>query len=265
MGDAPAEEVGLDVVIVHFNTPCRLRSGLKSLDTTRFERLQRVVVVDNASPDRTVERIADEFPEVEFHFNGQNLGFATACNQGIRATNAAYCMLLNPDALITTPALETLLRYMENHVEVGVVAPRLINADGSLQLSCRRFPKLLPVLLRASRLANIVPAPVDDYLMRDWDHTQPGAVDWVIGACMLLRRDAVEQERLLDEDFFLYYEDTDLCRRLSDAGWEVHYEPAALVRHEHQRESASLLPGRAACAHLRSLIRLFRKHRFAFW
>jgi GT2 family glycosyltransferase len=265
MRDVPVKECGVDVVIVHYNTPLHLHRCLVSLFSTPFDRLRRVVVIDNASRDRSVEGMTQEFPGVQFRFNDQNQGFATACNEGIRVTKAAYCLLLNPDTLITAPAIATLLRFMENHANAGIVAPQMLNADGSLQLSCRRFPKLLPVLLRATRMASLAPGPVDQYLMRDWDHTQGGPVDWVIGACMLLRRTAVESEGLLDERFFLYYEDTDLCRRLSASGWGVHYEPAALVRHEHRRESASLFPGRAARAHFCSLFRLFRKHRFALW
>jgi N-acetylglucosaminyl-diphospho-decaprenol L-rhamnosyltransferase len=258
-------DTGVDVVIVHYDTPCHLRCCLESLFGSAFGRLRQVVVVDNASPHRNVEQIAIEFPQVAFLFNRHNRGFAAGCNQGINVTRAPFCLLLNPDAVITGPALETLLAGMAAHSDAGIVAPRMLNRDGGLQMSCRRYPTLIAVLQRAARLERLCPGPVDDYLMRDWDHAQQRQVDWVIGACMLLRRAAVIEVGLLDEDFFMYYEDTDLCQRLGTAGWRVYYEPTAIVRHEHRRESARLLPRRATRAHVSSLVRLFCKHRFAFW
>jgi len=256
---------GVDVVIVHYNTPIQLRKCLVSLCDKCPDRFQQIVVVDNASPDRRVEQIANEFPLVRFRFNSKNLGFATASNEGIMATESPYCLLLNPDTTMTCDAVEAMMTGMVDHADAGIVAPRMQNLDGSLQMSCRRYPTLMAVLLRATHFLGGNLRPVDDYLMREWDHAQLREVDWVIGACMLLRRVAVEEIGLLDDAFFMYYEDTDLCRRLSNAGWRVYYEPKANVTHEHRRESANFLPGRATRAHARSLVRLFCKHRFVLW
>ena len=255
----------VDVVIVHYNTPSLLRSCLASLSADPCSSTQQTVVIDNASPDRTVEDVAVEFPTVIFRCQQSNLGFAAACNEGIRSTQAPFCLVLNPDTLVTGQAIATILETMADRADAGIVAPRLVSTDGRLQMSCRRYPTLLAVFLRALRLGGLLPGPLDDYLMREWDHAEQRRVDWVIGGCMLLRRAAVEEIGLLDEGFFLYYEDTDLARRLTKAGWSVYYEPAATVRHEHRRESAVLFPGRATRAHFRSLVRLFRKHRFALW
>ena len=255
----------VDVVIVHYDTPSLLRRCLAVLSDLPGDLLGQVVVVDNASPNSSLAPMPAEFPRVEFQCNQDNLGFATACNQGIAATRSRYCLLLNPDALVSDAALRALRASMEDHAEAGAVAPRMANPDGSLQWSCRRFPNLRAVLLRASRLDGIFPGPVDEYLMRDWDHDEVRIVDWAIGGCLLLRRAAVEEVGLLDEGFFMYYEDADLGRRLQAKGWAVYYEPSAVVRHEHRRESAQCIPGRAACAHLRSLVRLFRKHRLPLW
>ena len=148
------------------------------------------------------------------------------------------------------------------HPQAGVLAPRLVYADGQLQLSVRRFPTLRAILLRAVRLDGLFPAAPRRYLMQDWDHGQGRVVDWVMGACLLLRRAALEEVGLLDEGFFMYYEDMDLCQRMWRQGWQVWYEPSIAVRHEHQRNSASLVPNRLTWVHLRSLVRLFRKHRF---
>lgn len=252
-------------MIVHYDTSDHLRSCLESLHADPVARLGQILVVDNASPDRTVEQIATEFPEVRFRFSGRNRGFATACNEGLRLTEASYCLLLNPDTTVDASVCKALLDCITERADAGIVVPRMLNMDGTLQHSCRRFPTLLAVLLRGTRLDGLIAGPVNEYLMRDWDHAERRQVDWSIGACMLLRRKAVEDVGLLDEGFFMYYEDTDLCRRLADVGWKVYYEPTATVKHEHRRQSASLVPRRATRAHFHSLIRLFRKHGLSWW
>lgn len=254
----------VDVVIVHYNTHAMLQRCLAAVCRIGKDVVGRIVVIDNDSPVRVVEQIAAAFPRVELICNRRNVGFAAACNQGI-AGGAADCLLLNSDTWIESSAVEALVSSMATHPEAGIVAPRLVNPDGSLQWSCRRYPTLLAVLVRGARLDALFPAPVDDYLMREWDHRGARPVDWAIGACLLLRRAAFEAVGPFDDGFFLYYEDTDLCRRMQLAGWSVIYEPAAIVSHEHRRESARLVPSRAHVAHLRSLIRLFRKHRFPLW
>jgi len=254
----------LGIVIVHYNTPKLLRACLGQLESDPPRLPCDVVVVDNASAADPVRELACAFPRVRFLRNDANLGFARASNQGLRATAAPYCLLLNPDALAAGPALDHLVEVLETTPRAGAVAPRLAGTDGRLQLSCRRFPKLRVLLARATRLDCLLPRLADAYLMRDWDHAQERVVDWAMGACLLLRRAALDQVGLLDEGFFMYYEDLDLCRRLGQAGWEVRYTPAVTVVHAHQRGSARLLPNRLAWIHLRSLARLVRKHRLAW-
>jgi GT2 family glycosyltransferase len=253
----------LSIIIVHYDTSGLLRQCLSSLCAEDLPC--EIVVLDNASPDPSVRQLPHEFPRVRFVFNEENVGFARACNQGIRMGQGKYCMLLNPDAVIDGAARRSLVASMEGHPEAGLVAPRLVNPDGSLQLSVRRFPSLAAIGLRILRLDRLFRGPVDRYLMRDWNHGEGRVVDWVMGACMLLRRKAVEEVGLLDEKFFMYYEDIDLCYRMGQKGWKVRYEPGIAVRHEHQRDSASWVPNRLVWVHLRSLVRLFRKHRFPWW
>ena len=253
----------VDVVIVHYNTAAAmLRSCLDAVCAIGDGLLGRVVVVDNGSADPAVEQIRAAFPDVELICNRRNLGFAAACNKGMAAAESSYCLLLNPDAQIDERALRALLDCMTQHADAGVVAPRLINPDGSLQWSCRRYPTVPALLARGARLGALFKGPLDHYLMRDWDHRELRPVDWATGACLLLRRAALDEVGPLDERFFLYCEDTDLCRRMQLAEWKVYYEPAATVTHVHRRESAKLIPSRAHIFHLWSLLLLFRKHRF---
>jgi len=252
-------EPGLAIIIVHYDTPELLRACLAHLASDPPALEYRILVVDNASPGARVREVAGEFPDVEFHYNARNVGFARACNQGIRATAGPYCLLLNPDALLGSAAIRDLVELLAFHPFIGAAAPRLVNPDGSVQWSCRRFPTLRVLLIRAARLDRLFRRTADAYLMRDWDHAAPRRVDWALGACLLLRRDAVEGVGLLDGGFYMYYEDVDLCYRLRAGGWETWYVPQAVVPHVHQRGSATLWPGRLARAHARSLVRLWRK------
>jgi GT2 family glycosyltransferase len=255
----------LSVLIVHYNTPDLLRQCLASIAAAEVDFSFEVIVIDNASPDVSVKTLAAEFPRVIFHFNSGNLGFARANNQGIQMGQGRYYMLLNPDACIDADGISGLTEFMENHPDAGATGPMLVYPDGELQLSCRRFPTFRTLLLRMGRLDRLVPGPVRHYLMQDWDHQSVSEVDWVIGACMILRREALDRVGLLDEDFFMYYEDIDLCLRLWQGGWKVYYNPEVTVRHEHQRSSAALLPNRLTYEHARSLFYLFGKHRLAWW
>ena len=242
-----------------------LRACLSSVLTSQPDLPAEVIVIDNASPDPAVRNLPQEFPQVRFEFNAENPGFARSSNQGIRMGQGEYVMLLNPDALIDGEGIQGMVALMEARRDVGIAAPKLIGPDGELQLSCRRFPTLRAVLQRGSRLDGVFPGAVRSYLMQDWDHEAGREVDWVMGACVVLRRAALKEVGLLDEGFFMYYEDIDLCYRMGQGGWKVYYHPEVTVQHEHQRASASLLPNRLTYEHARSAVRLFRKHGFSWW
>ncbi len=259
----PDQQVG--IIIVHHQTPELLQRCLRQLSAQTAAFPVTTLVVDNASPGMAVRELVAAFPEVQFILNPDNVGFARACNQGMRAVTAPFCLLLNPDALPDAEALDWLVQLMRDYPRAGVVAPRLLNPDGSLQYSCRRFPTARVLFIRAARLDRLFRRTVDRYLMRDWDHGVQRPVDWAIGACLLLRRAALDDVGWLDERFFLYYEDLDLCHRMWQRGWDVRYEPAATVRHEHQRGSAARWLNRLAWVHACSLVRLLRKHRLGWW
>jgi GT2 family glycosyltransferase len=221
----------LSVVIVSYNTREMTLDCLRAL----FDGLQgleaEVWVVDNASKDNSVEAIRAAFPSVQIIENPRNAGFGAANNLALARARGKYLLLLNSDAFPKPGALPALARYLEEHPEVGVVGPRLLNADGSLQVSCWKFPSPLRAWFEALGLAAAFPDhPIfGDYFR--WAHDSERRVDFVIGACLALRREVYEQVGGFDEDFFLYSEETDWQKRIAGAGWPIVFLPSAEVTH----------------------------------
>jgi N-acetylglucosaminyl-diphospho-decaprenol L-rhamnosyltransferase len=245
----------VDVVIVSYNSRDRLRACVEPLLAAPSTN---VIVVDNASPDASLEAVRDlPLTAIQLPHNG---GFAHGVNAGWRAGSSPYVLLLNPDARIDGSSIEALVLALEQDSGLGAAAPRIVDEDGSLDYSQRRFPRLRSTYARAFFLHRLFPsAPWTDELVRDEEaYARRGSPDWVSGACVLLRRQALEELDGLDEGFFMYGEDIDLCRRLRAAGYELLYEPAALVHHEGGASAprAHLLPVLAA-----SRIRYAAKHR----
>ncbi len=253
----------LSVIIVsansgHFLPPClaALQQGLAGLQA-------EVLLVDNACADASAALTRAVFPGARIIRREQRCGFAQANNLAADLAAGRYLLLLNPDTEVAPDALPGLVGYLEEHPRVGIVGARLLNSDGTLQHSCRTFPTLRSIFLRGLPFCPeaLRRSAVRKYLMSDWDHADSRPVDWVMGACLCARRGAVEEVGLLDEGFFLYYEDIDWCFRMWQKKWEVHYVPEAVVLHHHQRASARSLFSRATRTHLRSVLRLFVKHR----
>ncbi|MDP6418749.1 MAG: glycosyltransferase, partial [Candidatus Krumholzibacteria bacterium] len=193
--------------------------------------------------------------------NGSNLGYARAVNQGLRAGSGDLFLVLNPDVKAEPGSIDILTDYLESHPHVGIVGSRLLNEDGSLQHSCRSFYTLWTILLRRTPLKKLFPKSraLRHHLMLDYDHASPRRVDWILGACMMARRSAVEEVGGMDERFFLYFEDVDWCTRMAKRGWEVHYEPASLMNHVHKRASAKNPFSRSLVAHLSSFLHYYEK------
>jgi N-acetylglucosaminyl-diphospho-decaprenol L-rhamnosyltransferase len=242
------------VVIVNWNGGDLLARALGSVRESAPAVVVELVLVDNASTDDSVTQ-ARAGGGVTVIRNPENLGFARASNQGIRESRGRHVVLLNPDAELLPGALETLVGYMDREPRVGAAGPALLNPDGSLQPSGWPFPQL-PALLAIH--------PALRWLARDEaprngrDRERPADVDEVSGACMILRRAALDGIGLFDERFFLYFEDVDLCLRLRRAGWRVAHVPAARVVH-HWRSRTDPSPD-AQLHHLRSKLRYVRKH-----
>jgi GT2 family glycosyltransferase len=205
--------------------------------------------------------VESEFPEVRLLRNSSNLGYAKGVNLGIECASAEYFLILNPDIETGPDPIERLWDFMEKTPDAGIVGGKLLNPDGTLQMSCRVFYTVPVVLLRRTFLGRVFPdsKAVRRHLMQDWDHGSDRQVDWVIGACMMVRREAYENVGGMDERFFLYLEDVDWCYRMKKHGWKVYYVHSSVMTHHYRRTSAAGLPGRALLSHLLSALRYYDK------
>jgi N-acetylglucosaminyl-diphospho-decaprenol L-rhamnosyltransferase len=231
----------VDAVIVSYNSSDTLRDCVEPL--TAIPGVT-VTVVDNDSTDGSLETIAD-LPATRIE-SGRNGGFSFGCNVGLAAGDAPLVLFLNPDARLEPPALAAMVAALEAHPSAGLVGPRLLDEDGELMPSRRRFPRVTSTWSQAFFLHRLLPrARWVDEVDRRWDdYLESDEPEWVSGACMLARRELLERIGGLDEGFFLYCEDTDLCARIRAAGFTIRYEPDAVVHHMGGRSAPrqSLLP-----------------------
>jgi len=251
----------VSVVVVSYNSGDSVSDCLESLRRGARSVSLEAIVVDNASSDGTAGRVSERFPWVRVAANDENVGYARAVNQGIGLSHGRYVLVLNPDIAVEDGAVDRLVRFMDETRDAGLCASKLLNPDGTLQYSCRRFYTFWTLLLRRSFLGRVLrnSRAIADYLMLDYDHVEARPVDWVIGACMMVRREALHDFGPMDERFFLYFEDVDWCYRVWQAGWRVYYVPASVMRHRHARASASLRRSRHVVAHATSLFHFYEK------
>jgi N-acetylglucosaminyl-diphospho-decaprenol L-rhamnosyltransferase len=245
----------VDVVVVSYNSRSHLRSCLAPLAGADDVKM---IVVDNASEDGSIDSVRDlPIRCVELT---DNHGFAYACNVGWKHGDSPYVLFLNPDATIDRQSLHRLVNGLKGDRSIGVAAPKIVDSEGALEFSQRRFPRPVSTFSQALFLHRFFPrAWWADELIRDPEpYTTPRRVDWVSGACVLVRRDLLERLGGWDDGFFLYCEDIDLCKRAQEAGFGVLFEPSALAVHVGGTSvpRASLLPTLAA-----SRVRYAKKHR----
>jgi N-acetylglucosaminyl-diphospho-decaprenol L-rhamnosyltransferase len=219
----------LSIIIVNWNTCSLLEECLASIYRCPPEVSFEVWVVDNASTDGSLKMLRDCFPQVNLISNSENPGFARANNQGIQQSSGDFVLLLNPDTYVKPQALDHLVRFLEANPAAGGVGARLLNPDQSLQVSCYPTPTLVREFWRLFHLDLLKPYAV--YPMQEWDLNEPREVDILMGACLLLRRQTFEQIGLLDEDYFIYSEEVDLCYRVRQSGWCLYWVPRAEVVH----------------------------------
>jgi N-acetylglucosaminyl-diphospho-decaprenol L-rhamnosyltransferase len=220
----------ISVVVVSFNTRDRLDACLESvLD----EQPSSVIVVDNASTDGSADAVRRRHPDVLLQANSENVGYGAAANQGGAVCAEPYVVILNADTRVRPGALAALSAELDEHETAAVVAPRLLNDDGTIQGSCFRFPAPLETTLRTTFLGNVVdriPRLRDRYRYA-YSPAAPERVPWALGAALAIRREAFTAVGGFDESFFMYSEEVDLCYRLAASGWETRFTPVAEVVH----------------------------------
>lgn len=251
----------VSVCIVSWNVADDLRACLESIRAQRTPPTHEIIVADNASSDDSVAMVRENFPEVRLIVNDENLGFAKATNQTLRAARGRYLLMLNPDTVLEPDALARMVAVAEMHPEAGIIAPRLVYPDGSLQYSCRRFPTITAAIFRNTILGRLFPnaAAASRYIMADCDHDTEHEVDWASGACLLIRREAYEEVGELDEGFVWGSEDVDYCFRIHQAGWSVVFSPVTTVVHAVGRSTDQAVVPTILRTH-RGMYRLYSKH-----
>jgi GT2 family glycosyltransferase len=226
----PTRYPDLSVIVLNWNTRNLLAQCLRSLQLQESGLSQlEVIVVDNGSTDGSLGLVRTSFPHVRVIANSANRGFSEANNQGIQAATGRYVLLLNSDTVVMEGALGALVTYADNHPGVGVVGPKLLNPDGTLQPSGGRLPTPASITLELLLLDRLRERPRYG-TRRDYSH--PADVDEVSGAAMLIRHEVIRQIGGLDEKFTFGYEDVDFCLRARHAGWRIHYVPEARIVHE---------------------------------
>jgi GT2 family glycosyltransferase len=269
----------LGIVVASYNTCELLHTCLRSVYASHGDFTLQVCVVDNASSDGSAEMVATEFPQAQLIANEENLGYPVANNQGLRAfgfsdqpgsPNApipqsadvpSFALLLNSDAEVPPDALAPMLDFMADHPDAGAAGPKLVRPDGSLDLACRRsFPTPEISFYRMIGLSRLFPRSrqFGRYNLTYLDPDQVTEVDSVVGAFMLVRRDAIQQVGLMDESFFMYGEDLDWAYRIKEAGWKIYYNPAVTVL--HVKKASTRQNPRAQIEFYRAMDIFYRKH-----
>jgi len=246
----------LTIAIATWNAAGLLRDCLNSIVKNVTGVTYDVVVADNGSVDQTPEIMKTEFPDFTYIRNEANQGVARARNKCLDRVDSRYVIVLDVDTIIHPRAFEALVATMDKHPRAGVGGPKLLNPDGSLQLSCRTFQTPLTILFRGTFLGKKFPQSpfVRNHLMADWDHNTLRPVDWLMGACHIIRREALQEIGRLDEGFFYLYEDVEYCWRARKKGWDVLYIPESEITHIYQRQSAASL-NIMTYKHIKSILR----------
>ncbi len=259
----------LSIIIVHHKTPELLKLCLKSLKDFVLSEIQHeIIVVDSESTRESRDIIYENFQDVKLIAYNENTGYAKGVNSGISASCGKYLLILNPDIIITKNSVPNMLNFMETRPEVGILGPQLLNFDGSIQRSCFRFYSPLTILSRRTFMGKMpfLKKIHENFLMLDADLDKIQHPDWIMGSAMMVSRRGIENVGLMDERFFLYFEDVDWARRFWENGYAAVYFPEAKFFHYHQRKSRAgfdifdLLIRKETRLHIKSAIAYFLKH-----
>lgn len=258
----------LSIIVTSYKNPQLLRVCLDSIKQCSQGIAYELIVADGQTEEETEMMMREEYPEVKFFPFEKNVGFQALLKKGIDNSSGEYLLLLNGDIIATPGSIAELLRYIKENSEVGMVGPKLLNFNGTLQYSCFRFYQPITIAYRRTFLGKFKFAKkhLDWFLMKDYDHQQYRDVDWLMGSAMMVSRKAIEKVGLMDPRFFMYMEDVDWCHRFWRHGFKVIYNPQAVMHHYHGKGSAkggvirSLLFNKLTWTHIASAVKYFRKY-----
>ena len=258
----------LSIIILNHEQKGLVKNCLKNILSLNLELEYEIIVVDNNSKDNCLEMVSKEFPNVKAVESRKNLGYAAGNNLGIKKAKGKYVLIFNPDITVLPGSIEEMHQFMESNQDCAICGPKLLNPDKSIQISCCRFPKWYTPILRRTFLGKLEFAKkeLNRYLMLDCQRNETKEVDWLIGACVMVSKSAIEKVGLMDERYFLYFEDIDWCRRFCRVGYKVYYFPQVKMIHFHQRLSAQKSNLKAfldkpTWIHINSAIKYFWKWR----
>ena len=216
-----------------------LDSVYKTIKKIQFE----VILVDNSSKDDGLESILKRHTKIQFINNSKNVGFARANNQGAKIASGDFLLFINPDTIVIEDAVESMLHYIRSNSAIGILGPKVLNPDQTIQFSCRKFPTVWSGLFNRYSLATRF-FPNNrysrDYLMLDYDHNSIRSVDWVSGCCMMTSNSTFKKVNGFDESYFLFIEDVDLCQVIKKKGLRVVYFPNAKILHKISSSNSRL-------------------------
>ena len=252
----------LSIIIVSWNVRTDLINCLSSVYANQPSSPFEVIVIDNASSDGSIEEIRKQFPQITCIANDKNFGFAGANNQGIELAKGEYMLFLNPDTIVHPGSLDYLITFMDTNKDAGACGPKLLNSDGSIQPSVRRFPSFRGVLHRFTLLRHfyVFKNNYSSWMMKDFDHQSQLSVDQLMAAALLVRKSIVDKIGGFDARFFMYYEEVDLCYRIKQDGWQIVFLPQVAITHLGGRSSRQI-PNAKRIMMLASVLKFFRKHR----
>lgn len=254
----------LTISVVNYNMKESILKCLESISANTKDMDIDVYVVDNDSMDKSVDAIREFYPNVHLIDNKVNNGFAKANNQVLRVFDSKYCLITNPDVIVYPDTLQSMVSFMDSTPDAGVVACKILNTDQTLQYSCRTYPTVCMTLTRGFLIDALLPGNkiVKKYLMMDCQRDTIMPVDWVTGCCLMIRKETINDVGLLDENYFMYFEDADFCYRVNK-NWKVYYYPHVNMVHEYQHKSRSTGNLKHKIHHMRSAIYFFRKYGFS--
>ena len=258
----------LSIVITSYKNPELLKVCIDSIKSNLTLTDFEIIVADSETEEKTEMMMREDYPEIKFIPSEKNIGFGGTANNGYRASKGKYILILNGDIIVKKNSIERLLEYIKNKNEVGIVGPKLLNFNETLQFSCFRFYSPLTIVYRRTLLGKMKFAKkhLNWFLMKDFNHESVKEVDWLMGSALMTKKEAVEKVGLLDEKYKMYFEDTDWCLRFWKNNFKVIYFPESEMYHYHGKGSAgksvigSLLFNRLTWWHIRSAVRFFGKY-----